>query len=116
MRCKTTRKATTCETAPAAEAFNEEVCNLIKRKMKACPYTIDELTARFEYGGEVESNDAAEILERVSSLHRRVLDAADVELNANRKQSLLVFADNLERAFYGFESDFFQQNVSRIVD
>jgi hypothetical protein len=26
------------------------------------------------------------------------------------------FAENLERAFYGFESDFFQQNASRIVD
>jgi hypothetical protein len=58
----------------------------------------------------------AEILERVTSLHRRVLDAGAVERNAERKKSLLVFAENLERAFYGFEADFFQQNVSRIVD
>jgi hypothetical protein len=29
---------------------------------------------------------------------------------------LILFADNLARAFYGFEPDFFQQNVSRIVD
>jgi hypothetical protein len=101
---------------PAAKVLNEEVCNLIKRKMKASPYTIDELTARFEYGGEVESSDAAEILERVSSLHHRVLDAANVERNEDRKKSLLTFAENLERAFYGFEGDFFQQNVSRIVD
>jgi hypothetical protein len=27
-----------------------------------------------------------------------------------------LFADNLARSFYGFEPDFFQQNVSRIVD
>jgi hypothetical protein len=27
-----------------------------------------------------------------------------------------LFAENLERAFYGFEPDFFQQNVPRIVD
>jgi hypothetical protein len=29
---------------------------------------------------------------------------------------LLLFAENLARSFYGFEPDFFQQNVSRIVD
>ena len=28
----------------------------------------------------------------------------------------MAFAENLEKAFYGFEADFFQQNVSRIVD
>ncbi len=101
---------------PAAEVFNEEVCNLIKRKLKASPYSIDELNARFEYGGEVESSDAEEILERVTSLHRRVLAAAGGATNEERRKSLLTFSENLERAFYGFESDFFQQNVSRIVD
>jgi hypothetical protein len=101
---------------PAAEVFNEEVCNLIKRKMRASPYTIDELTAHFEYGGEVESTDASEILERVTSLHSRVLATASDEQSGERKKSLLTFAENLERAFYGFEADFFQQNVSRIVD
>ena len=30
--------------------------------------------------------------------------------------SIEVFAANLAKSFYGFESDFFQQNVSRIVD
>ena len=28
----------------------------------------------------------------------------------------MLFAENLARSFYGFEPDFFQQNVSRIVD
>jgi hypothetical protein len=101
---------------PAAEVFNEEVCNLIKRKLRESTYAIDELTARFEYGGEVESRDAAEILERVTSLHRRVLDTAAGERHEERAKSLLTFAENLERAFYGFEGDFFQQNLSRIVD
>ncbi len=34
----------------------------------------------------------------------------------DRRQSLQLFADSLSKAFYGFEPDFFQQNVSRIVD
>jgi len=101
---------------PAAEVFNEEVCNLIKRKLKGSAYTIEELTARFEYAGEVESSDAAEILERVTSLHGRVLTAAAVERIDERKKSLLAFSESLKRTFYGFEADFFQQNVSRIVD
>jgi hypothetical protein len=29
---------------------------------------------------------------------------------------LRMFAANLEKAFYGFEPDFFQQNLLRIVD
>jgi hypothetical protein len=101
---------------PAAEVFNEEVANLIKRRMKASPYTIDELSARFDYDGEVGSQDTAEILERITSLHRRVLEGASAAKTDERRQSLLLFAENLERAFYGFEADFFQQNVSRIVD
>ncbi len=84
--------------------------------MRGNPYTIDELTARFEYGGEVESSDAAEILDRVNALHARVLTAAGVERIEERKKSLLAFGESLERTFYGFEADFFQQNVSRIVD
>jgi hypothetical protein len=33
-----------------------------------------------------------------------------------RREVLRSFAANLERAFYGFEPDFFQQNLIRIVD
>ena len=29
---------------------------------------------------------------------------------------MILFAENLARSFYGFEPDFFQQNVSQIVD
>jgi hypothetical protein len=101
---------------PAAEIFNEEIANLIKRKLKSSRYTLDELTVRFEYDGDVSSADTGEILERITALYGRVLEKAETERSAERKQSLLAFAENLQKAFYGFEADFFQQNVSRIVD
>jgi hypothetical protein len=101
---------------PAAEVFNEEVSNLIKRKLKSSAYTLDELSVRFDYDGDVSSADTGEILERITSLHGRVLRATEREKAGERRQSLLAFAENLEKAFYGFEADFFQQNVSRIVD
>jgi hypothetical protein len=37
-------------------------------------------------------------------------------LLAGRKESLHRFALSLEKAFYGFDPDFFQQNLARIVD
>jgi hypothetical protein len=101
---------------PAAEIFNEEVSNLIKRKLKSHRYTLDELTVRFDYDGDVGSADTGEILDRVTALYGRVLEKAETEKTGERRQSLLAFAENLEKAFYGFEADFFQQNVSRIVD
>ena len=42
--------------------------------------------------------------------------AAVKTTDKDRKHSLQFLAENLSRAFYGFEPDFFQQNVSRIVD
>ncbi|HTN72297.1 MAG TPA: hypothetical protein VMO00_14550, partial [Methylomirabilota bacterium] len=42
--------------------------------------------------------------------------AAESEKNGTRAQALRLFAANLEKAFYGFEPDFFQQNLLRIVD
>jgi hypothetical protein len=45
-----------------------------------------------------------------------VLAAAEKTRNAQRRKSLNLFAENLARSFYGFEPDFFQQNVTRIVD
>lgn len=37
-------------------------------------------------------------------------------VSGRARSPLLLFAENLARSFYGFEPDFFQQNVSRIVD
>jgi hypothetical protein len=101
---------------PAAEVFNEEVANLIKRKLKSNRYAIEELTVRFDYDGDVSTTDTTEILERIVALHRRVMDGARASKGEERRRSLLAFAENLEKAFYGFDPDFFQQNVSRIVD
>ncbi len=60
-----------------------------------------------------------EILDKIVSLHRRAVEAAEVAkvaANPERAEALRSFAANLEKAFYGFEPDFFQQNLLRIVD
>ena len=101
---------------PAAEIFNEEVANLLKRKIHKSVTRLDELSIAFDYDGEVTSDDADEVLEKIASLHRRALRAAEAEANPVREKSLRAFAANLDKAFYGFEPDFFQQNLLRIVD
>jgi hypothetical protein len=60
--------------------------------------------------------DSEEILDKVTSVHRRVLAAAADTRDDDRANSMRLFAENLSKVFYGFEPDFFQQNVSRIVD
>ncbi|MEH2083097.1 MAG: hypothetical protein V7K89_24900 [Nostoc sp.] len=57
-----------------------------------------------------------EILEKISAIHRQVVKASISTQNEKRNQSLQLFAENLSRVFYGFEPDFFQQNVSIIID
>jgi hypothetical protein len=101
---------------PAAEIFNEEVSNLLKRKIKSTLTRMDDLSIAFAYEPEVTAQDAEEILTKTTQLHRRAMQAAESEKNPSRAQSLRLFAANLERAFYGFEPDFFQQNLLRIVD
>jgi len=101
---------------PAAEIFNEEVSNLLKRKIKSTLTHLDDLSIAFAYEPEVTAQDAEEILAKTSALHRRATQAAEAEKNTLRAQSLRLFAANLEKAFYGFEPDFFQQNLLRIVD
>jgi hypothetical protein len=100
---------------PASEIFNEEVSNLLKRKIKSSLSRLDDLTIAFDYEGDVTAADAQEILDKLSRLHVRTLDAAKAA-EPVRADALRVFAANLEKAFYGFEPDFFQQNLLRIVD
>jgi hypothetical protein len=100
----------------AAEIFNEEVCNLIKRKIKSSPYALEDLTIRFDYEGDVGFEDTDEILGRITALHARVLRAAQQAEGAERREALGNLAENLTRAFYGFDPDFFLQNVARIVE
>jgi hypothetical protein len=101
---------------PAFEVFNEEVANLLKRKIKASCHRLDDLAIEFGYDGQVTAHDSEEILERMTAVHRRALAAASATQNPERRHTLEHFALNLEKAFYGFEADFFQQNLSRIVD
>ena len=64
----------------------------------------------------MSQQDSEEILEKITTVHDRILKAASSTKNDARKKALILFAENLARSFYGFEPDFFQQNVSRIVD
>jgi hypothetical protein len=101
---------------PAAEIFNEEVSNLLKRKIKSTVSRRDELTIAFDYEGEVTAQDAHEILDKIARLYGRALEAADKASRPERAEALRLFAANLQKVFYGFEPDFFQQNLLRIVD
>jgi hypothetical protein len=101
---------------PAAEIFNEEVSNLIKRKIKASVTRLDELSLAFDYNGEVSAQDAHEVLDKIVSLHARAMAAVPAAATPERADALRLFAANLHKAFYGFEPDFFQQNLVRIVD
>jgi hypothetical protein len=100
----------------AAEIFNEEVSNLLKRKIKSTVSRLDELSIAFDYEGEVTSQDAHEILDKIVRLYGRALEAAETAASPERADALRLFAANLQKAFYSFEPDFFQQNLLRIVD
>jgi hypothetical protein len=101
---------------PTAEIFNEEVSNLLKRKIKDSLSRLDELTIAFDYEGEVTAQDAQEILDKIARLYGRALEAAATTNNMERADALRRFAANLQKSFYGFEPDFFQQNLLRIAD
>ena len=101
---------------PASEIFNEEVSNLLKRKIKATVSRLDEMTIAFDYEGEVTGQDAQEILEKIRRLYERSLEVAQSSTVPGRAEAIRLFAANLHKAFYGFEPDFFQQNLLRIVD
>lgn len=99
----------------ASEVFNEESCNLLKTKIRDSVMKLDALGIEFAYDGRVDLADTQAIIERIAPLQRRVQSAA-VESEGERAKELAAFAVSLDKAFYGFEPDFFQQNVSRIVD
>ncbi|MGQ7438333.1 hypothetical protein ACTGWA_11110, partial [Streptococcus suis] len=60
----------------AAEIFNEEVCNLLKRKIKDTLTKTDDLTIGFDYAGEVTGEDAKQSLDKVATMYGRTLEAA----------------------------------------
>ena len=101
---------------PAGEIFNEEVSNLLKKKIKGSISHLEELSIAFDYESEVTAQDAEEILDKTARLYGRALEAAEATTNRDRTEGLRLLAANLNKAFYGFEPDFFQQNLLRIVD
>jgi hypothetical protein len=101
---------------PASEIFNEEISNLLKQKIKDSMRRLGELGIDFDYNGEVTLADSELILERVEALYARSLKVARTTKSAERRNGIEFFAESLKKAFYGFEPDFFQQNVSRMVD
>lgn len=101
----------------ASEVFNEEVANLLKRKIRSSLSRIDELSIMFDYEGEITLEDSEQILDRVQRLHAKLLIAqAAAGQNPARSESLQAFAVSLERSFYGFDADFFQQKLIYLVD
>jgi hypothetical protein len=77
---------------------------------------VDDLGISFDYSGEVTAQDAEEILGKITGLHTRALKVAETAKSQERVNALRIFAANLQKAFYGFEPDFFQHNLLRIVD
>lgn len=100
----------------AMEVFNEELCSLLKRRIKDSVFRRDDLSIAFHYTGEVTLEESESILKKITAVQKRVLAAADRAHDPERQRALRVFGANLAKSFYSFEPDFFQQNVSRIVD
>jgi len=101
---------------PASEILNEEIANLLKRKIHASITCRNELGISFDYAGEVSTEDADAILGKITALRQRALQTAEASTSIQRVDALRIFAANLEKAFYGFDPDFFQHNLARIVD
>ena len=110
------KKSNYMRNPPASEILNEEIANLLKRKIKSTLTSVDDLGISFDYTGEITAQDAEEILEKITGLHGRALKVAEKAKSTERVDALRLFAANLEKAFYGFEPDFFQHNLLRIVD
>lgn len=100
----------------ASEVFNEAICSLLKRKIRTSIKKCDEWSIAFDYDGAVSLKDSEEILDSARALHDRVLKSMATASSPQRHDALGHFAAGLSRTFYDFEPDFFQQNVSRMVD
>lgn len=100
----------------ASEVFNEAICGLLKRKIRTSLRKTDEWSITFDYDGAVSLEDSEQILDSARALHSRVLKQMTDAKSNERRDALGHFAAGLSRTFYDFEPDFFQQNVSRMVD
>jgi hypothetical protein len=100
---------------PASEILNEEVANLLKRKIRTTVTELRELGVSFEYDGELEAEEAEIILDKMHRLMNRVLRAAEVSENSPRRDELLRFAATLHATFYGFDPDCFARGLELML-
>jgi hypothetical protein len=100
----------------ASEVFSEAICGLLKRKIRTSLRKADELTIQLDYDGSLSFKNTQESLDGAMTIHSRVVAAEHRTSSAERKPALGLFAASIARAVYDFEPDFFQQNVSRLVD
>jgi len=100
----------------AEEVLNEEVANLLKRKIKDTVTRLDELSIDFDYDGTVTAYDIKRIVEKIAALHSRALAIASAARNPDRVRALRRFAANLDKLFYGFEAESFERTLARVVD
>ena len=56
----------------AMDIFNEEICTLLKKKIKDSIVSVDDLSIRFSYLGEVSLQDSEEILEKITTVQLAV--------------------------------------------
>ena len=101
---------------PAAEIFNEEVANLLKRKIKASVTRLDELTHRVRLRRRGDGRGRRRRSWRRSRRCTARARRAATRRRARARRALRLVRREPEKAFYGFEPDFFQQNLLRIVD
>ena len=99
----------------AEELLNEEVANLLKRKIKETVTRLGELGIDFDYDGTVSAHDVKNILDKIAALHSRALAVATVARNPDRVRALQRFAAKLDNLFYGFEAEAFERTLARIV-
>jgi hypothetical protein len=85
---------------PAAEIFNEEVSNLIKRKIKDSVSRIHELGISFDYDGAVTAEDAQEVLGKIVELHDRALQAAPRARDPQRAEALRLWPTLIEISYF----------------
>ena len=76
---------------PASDVFNEEICTLLKRKIKDSLQRVNDLSIKFAYNGEVTSQDTAEILGKTTAVHARVIEVAERTPADERRTALQYF-------------------------
>ena len=100
----------------AAEVFNEEVANLLKRKIKRLAHADRRAEHRVRLRGRGDGGGRPGDSRKIVAAAPTSAGCRRASHGAERADALRLFAANLQKAFYGFEPDFFQQNLIRIVD